>query len=474
MTSADRLRLEESALQYALAIREAISQHRRSGNMHLVDASYTVYNLTRMSRNGISPPIRTSANYAFTGVTWVTDTHKRLQWEIFDRFTLMDDLETKLPETRLLLGVFEDLLGVTPEEGMRSVKMLCGAVFGSTGRAPSARQVRTVVQQLLPTLAGEAVSCIVKAEINGVWPECAVAHLMEDVKMGQLWSVQYRTDLDSLTFVSGRSFEDIPDASITVVRNTADPRGIEGQLRVLIRVLTLFGPHRVTLVRSARSQPGTTSLLRTSSASDRLGGSGHGYCIRRSQMARCRGFVRRILPLLAEEPGSLPEGSMHRIALTSMTLLDEGLERHSDTASAIAYKIVCLESLYLEDDETSGISYRLRNRVAGTLAELLGSDARQTITDVKDAYAVRSGFFHGHVRPDVLLKATPELDARIGDYCRASVAAFLQCGEYDRRQFLRNLDAGMVSTHARQELWVELLPKHFSLPLTAADCGEPH
>jgi len=57
---------------------------------------------------------------------------------------------------------------------------------------------------------------------------------------------------------------------------------------------------------------------------------------------------------------------------------------------------------------------------------------------------------------------------------RVSISAFVQCGEFDRSQFLRDLDAGMVSTHARQELWQELSPKRFSLPLVAAECSQPN
>jgi hypothetical protein len=47
--------------------------------MRLVDRGYTVYKLARITRNGITPTVRTAADYGFGAVSWAAERNARLQ-----------------------------------------------------------------------------------------------------------------------------------------------------------------------------------------------------------------------------------------------------------------------------------------------------------------------------------------------------------------------------------------------------------
>ncbi len=472
LTPTDRLRLEDSALQYAMAVRQAMMEHRRSGKMHVVESTYTVYNMTRISRDDHSlPTVRTVKNYISGACKWVPEPHRQTEWESLDRSMFMLDLETSLPEKQLLLEDLQRLLGVTADEGMKSVKRICAAILSSSGRVPSLRRVSVVVQQLLPILVGESISWTVRAEIDGAWPESLSTRLSENTRMNQLWSVQYRSDIDALNFMMGIPWEDIPDARVTIVGRAADTDEIDSRLRVLVRVLTLFGPHRVRLVRCARSQPGTAALMPTNTASDRLGGSGHGYCIRKNQAARCRRFVEEILPLLSNRPADLARGSMIQAGAVAMDLYDDPRQQHEDPVAEVAHRVMCLENLLLDTSEKYKVTRKLETRTAAILSLLRCADPQDVTADLEVAYCIRSNFFHGHTTPDDRRSATPDLRDRIGDYCRLVISLFLQSGTDSRSQFLTRLAASTTSGEFQSALQLEIKHRQLLFPLMAAECS---
>lgn len=469
MNPTDRSRLEASALEYAMAVRAAMSDYRRSGKMRIVESDHTMYTITRGSPPSPSAAVRTAEQYVFGG--WTTREHlcRTTRWDVHDRILFMLSWKTAERGYDTLL---QNVQACTAGDSLKAeifISQILERILYPSGTALPRPRVKAIVRLLTSVLLGEPTSWSLEAEINGVWPEGASVRLAPVAAMRQVWSVTYRDDVDAVERRFDMAMEALPDAKILMKGRGVASDGLERQLHALLLVLTLFGPNRIRLVRFGRSELGKTSLASAMVAPGRHADSGGRYSIGKSRAASCRRFVRCVLPVLDGTSGELPEGSMQRIGVATLSLYDEGLRNHPDTMGAIAFKIVSLESMFLTDEETAEVSYKLRVRVAAALSMLTGLDSAQVLADVGTAYCIRSGFFHGHVRPNVGKKATKELDDRIGDYCRISIAAFLQSGKDGRKQFLSDLDDAMVDLQCRTRLQQKLRRRRFSFPLTAAE-----
>jgi hypothetical protein len=399
---------------------------------------------------------------------------RKKQWDIVDRAKFTEHLTLVEPERQ---EVEEEARAFTQGDSDRAAKFadqILYRILQPTGDAPSRGRVGVIIWQLISAFVGQPTTWRLTAEVNGVWPESASVRLTPAAVIRQVWSVKYRDDVDAVETWFDLTWEHIPDAEIDMARQAVTSAALERQLRALVRVLTLLGPNRVRLLRYARSELGKTGLVSAMAAASRHSDSGGWYCIKKSKAAHCRTFIQHILPLLDGSSRDPPDGSMQKIGASTMDLYDEGLRNHPDTVGGIAFKIVSLESMFLGDEETAEISYKLRNRVAAALAILAGIDGSQVVGDLKKAYDIRSGFFHGHVESKDRKAATLELANRLGDYCRATISVFLQSGSIDRKVFLRDLDAGMVDPKLRTVLQQKLQLRRFSFPLTAAECGQPH
>ena len=474
LNQTDRLRLEESALRYAMVLRSAMSQYRRSRKIQVPEQNYTTYTITRGPANGPFADVHTAEHYDSTTSVIHEQYFPKRQWNIVDRAVFMGSLvtTTETERQRVLAAAKECSI----DDSMRIVEFMeqiRWRVLQPSGTLLPCPRVKAIVQQLTSVLLGEPASWELEAEIDGAWPEEPLIRLIPSAVMQQVWSVTYRDDVDAVEKRFDIPWEHLPDARLGLVGRGTSPDTVERQLRNLVRVFTLLGPNQVRLLRYARSQLGTRFLESVMAAPERLSDSGGRYCIRRSKTPVARAFIQRILPFLDGSSGEPEEGSMQRIGTSTLDLYDEGLRNHPDTVGGIAFKIASLESMFLTDDETAEVSYKLRIRVAAALTMLTGTDGVQVLANVGTAYGIRSGFFHGHVKRKDRESATAELADTLGYYCRVLVSVFLQSGDMNRKLFLRDLDAGLVDPKARTALRSRLQQKNFLLPLTAAECSQP-
>jgi len=475
MTSADRLRLEESALQYAKALHDAMSRYARSGKMQVLERGYTRYVITRGSGVGPFANDRTAQHYVFGTCSIDQEYRYKKEWDVIDRIvTFTKKLETIEPGRQKVLAIAKEYSAANPQQATQFVEQIPGRILQPSGELLALPRVKTIVHLLTSVFLGEPTTWRLEAEINGAWPEGSSAMLAPCATMRQVWSVAYRDDVDAVEKRFGWIWQSVPDAGISITGSGTSSVAIDRQLRNLVRVLTLLGPNQVRLLRYDRSQLGTRVLEPAMARPEHLDHSSRTYCIRRSKVAAARGFIQRISPLLDGSSGDAGEGSMQKIGVSTLDLYDEGLSNHPDPVGGIAFKVVSLESMLLTDGEAAEVSYKLRNRVGAMLAMLEGLDGAQVVADLKTAYDIRSGFFHGHVTGKDRDAATPELADRLGDYCRIVIAVFLQSGRMNRRAFLHDLDAGMVDIRLRTALQKKFKRQRISFPLRAGECVLPH
>jgi hypothetical protein len=134
------------------------------------------------------------------------------------------------------------------------------------------------------------------------------------------------------------------------------------------------------------------------------------------------------------------------------------LERFNDALKEqrvirrITSAIMCLEALYLKEDETDELSFRLSQRTSAILL-LAGLNPLETRDHLTRAYKIRNKFVHGSFK---LQKYEDEtLAGKILEYARVSLLVFLQLkvlADDDKKSFIKNIDNSLLDHESHMNL----------------------
>ncbi len=446
-------------------------KYRASGKMRVLNSSYMAYTIVRSPPRDPSSGVRAKDHYICNSCEILQDLHLKRQWDAFDRFKFKRNLPGEQAFVETAAGyVAGDLVKASryADELLESVLQLSGDVM-------SRPKVEIITRQVTSKFLGETTSWRIVAEVNGVWPEGRLLRLGPATILQQVWRVMYRTDMDAVETRFGVPLERVPDAKITMTGLGVTSYDLEDQLHGLVRTLTLYGPNNVRLVRYSRSAPNTGHVESVMATPGRTDDFGESFSLKHTESDHCRRFVQEVLPALARPVHVLPIDSMQQVGVTAMEFHEVGLRDHRyDAVGQVAFDIISLESLFLADEEGGEVSYKLRNRIAAWLQMVSRTDCSRVMADIKKAYEIRSGFFHGHVtKKDRDAASGDDFRARLGDYCRSSISVFLQSGRASRKAFLSDLDAAMVDPKSRELFLQKYSARHFVLPLMTEKSDAP-
>jgi hypothetical protein len=171
-----------------------------------------------------------------------------------------------------------------------------------------------------------------------------------------------------------------------------------------------------------------------------------------------------ILPSLYELPTRSPDfvsTALHWYAeLMLATVPFEG---------AIACSIACLEALFLGDNPSTELQYRLTQRTISLLRSL-GWNPLEMRKVIGEAYKVRSKYVHGASQKKMSQENLRELYQRVGEYSRIACLTWIQLAVKNgqkRDEVLRLLDDALVDDDSRARLG--LLCSHIEFALKVED-----
>lgn len=175
------------------------------------------------------------------------------------------------------------------------------------------------------------------------------------------------------------------------------------------------------------------------------------YRLSREDASHLHLFLSAITPLipsLYEVPQREPD-----FVSTALQWYGEALLASSPVQGAIASAIACLEALFLGDNPTTEITFRLVNRVACLLA-CLGWPPLEIREILMEAYGVRSKYVHGVSLSKKKGKRSPEqLLQKTAEYARVGCLIWLQLPRlHDRKETLNLIDKALVDDVCRREL----------------------
>ena len=122
--------------------------------------------------------------------------------------------------------------------------------------------------------------------------------------------------------------------------------------------------------------------------------------------------------------------------------------------SQIAFLISALEALYLEKEPTESMTRKLGQRVASVF-KLLGYDSLESYKNIKDAYAIRSNYYHSNVAESKneikkwrkLMKNIKNISKEIFQFARISILIFLELDivkKSQKEEFLKLIDENFL------------------------------
>ncbi|MCD2201869.1 HEPN domain-containing protein [Halobacterium sp. KA-6] len=125
---------------------------------------------------------------------------------------------------------------------------------------------------------------------------------------------------------------------------------------------------------------------------------------------------------------------------------EEGLVNATSTEAVIASSIMCLEALYLKEQENSELSHRLSERVS-ILLGFLDAPEMEIYQKVKNGYDIRSSYVHGSSVDD---EDYTELSLQLLNIARKSLVLHLQIStEMDKDKIIGDLDKCTVIPESR-------------------------
>jgi hypothetical protein len=176
------------------------------------------------------------------------------------------------------------------------------------------------------------------------------------------------------------------------------------------------------------------------------------YELSRSDVPNLDRFLNTLMSLLPSSydfPARKPD-----FLSTALQWYSEALLRTTPTEGAVAWAIACLEALFLGDNPSTELLYRLTQRTASLLRCFAWAplDLQKIM---KTAYAVRSKYVHGAVPKGLSQEQLTKLFEGIAEYARVSCLIWIQfvgLNGLDRRKILNILEEALVDDNARTEL----------------------
>jgi hypothetical protein len=117
----------------------------------------------------------------------------------------------------------------------------------------------------------------------------------------------------------------------------------------------------------------------------------------------------------------------------------------------VAWAVACLEALFLGDNPSTEISFRVTQPVIALL-RCLGWNSLEVKALLKIAYDVRSKYVHGAVPRKLAQDKWRALRREVAECARVSCMAWIQMGDQKRTEVLKTLENAPIDSDASARL----------------------
>jgi len=270
------------------------------------------------------------------------------------------------------------------------------------------------------------------------------------IKRPEPIDLEYEISYESFPMFDPMTPHHIPSAIMTIEHRAKGQPEMLRKIEKIVAVLRLF---KVGSVSTVRTKWNPTSLLQFGGTSYRTSppSATFKYGLNKEDEKKLQTFFEIIEPKIPTEVIEKGKGETNFITI-AFDRYNDSLLKQDIPESRLASAIMCLEALYLKDNERGELSERLSQRTAVAI-KFFNYNSLEVFNILKKSYDIRSRFVHGSKIEKEEQKDLMRLVEKVIDYARISIVMFLLIQEsIEKDKFISMLNNSLLDDKAKQKL----------------------
>jgi hypothetical protein len=191
-------------------------------------------------------------------------------------------------------------------------------------------------------------------------------------------------------------------------------------------------------------QPVTSSSFYTMSAS---------YRIKNDIIPQLKSMITTLLSPLRDILCKTSVPKEAQPIIIALKRYHDAIVTHLDFDDTFLFGINCLESLFLKEDETQELMFRVQNRISLLFSYFEGFSSLEVRDNIRQAYKARNKTAHGGTITQNDRKQLQPVHVSLQNYARLSIQIFLQLRKiFPKKTLIDKLDEAFVDHSAREEI----------------------
>lgn len=288
--------------------------------------------------------------------------------------------------------------------------------------------------------------------LDGIYMETDVIEISNGckIKRPEPVDLEYEISYESFPMIDPMTSHHMPSA-IMMIEHRA--KGQPEMLRKIEKIVTVLKLFKVGSISIVRTKWNPTSLLQFGGTSYRTSSPSatFKYELNKEDEKKLQTFYEKVEPEIPIEVIEKGKGETNFITI-AFDRYNDSLLKQDIPESRLASAIMCLEALYLKDDERGELAERLSQRTALAL-NFFNYNSLEVFNILKKSYDIRSRFVHGSKIEKEEQKDLMKLAEKVIDYARMSIIMFLQIQEaIEKEKLISILNNSLLDDNARGKL----------------------
>ncbi len=270
------------------------------------------------------------------------------------------------------------------------------------------------------------------------------------IKRPEPADLEYEIPYESFPMTDPLTYHNFLSA-IMVIEHRA--KGQPEMLRKIEKILAVLRLFKVGSVSAIRTEWNTTSLLQIGGISSTIGHTqiNFKYELSKDDEKKLQTFFKIIEPKIPSAVVQKGDGEINYITI-AFERYNDSLLKSDIPESQMTSAIMCLEALYLRDEERAELAERLSQRVA-LLLSFFNYNPLEVFNILKKSYDIRSRFVHGSKIEEDTQRNLMKLVEKVIDYARMSLVIFLILQDSIKKdKFIGLLNNSLLDNRTKQKL----------------------
>lgn len=223
------------------------------------------------------------------------------------------------------------------------------------------------------------------------------------------------------------------------------------KIESIVTVLQLFRVGSVMSTRTKWKSDAIMGLTGTTSFSSQHHVATYKYPITTADGTKLNEFIDNIGKLLPKEIIQRGSSEVDYLVIAIQRYQD-ALLKPEIAESRLSFAVMCLEALYLKENERQELDHRLSQRVAKILGQF-DHETLKVYNDIRRSYSIRSNFVHGSPVSQDEQNEAIKLAQDILEYARLSIVLQLQIkSKIKKDDFLNLVDKSLLNNEESKKL----------------------